>query len=98
MLRAPRGGGFLIKRVAALPGDPLPASVTGLVAGGGTVSDRHLVLLGDNAEVSYDSRRHGCFPDSLLHGVVIRRLRPSPRKGGRPHHHHDRPPHERTNR
>ncbi|MFJ4585169.1 S26 family signal peptidase [Streptomyces echinatus] len=62
----------LIKRVAAIPGDPL-ADVPALarVADAVVPSDR-LVLLGDNALASYDSRQHGYFRAQDVLGVVVR--------------------------
>ena len=74
---------WLIKRVAALPGDRLPAGVQspgpdpdpdqrGLVPPG------MFVLLGDNATWSYDSRMIGCVPAERLLGVMIRPLNGSP--------------------
>jgi signal peptidase I len=66
---------WLIKRVAALPGDPLPAGVPspgpdqrGLVPPG------MFVVLGDNPTWSYDSRAIGCIPAERLLGVMIRPL------------------------
>jgi signal peptidase I len=74
---------WLIKRVAALPGDPLPA---GVPAPGpdpdpdqrGLVPPGMFVLLGDNATWSYDSRMIGCVPAERLLGVMIRPLNGSP--------------------
>jgi len=72
---------WLIKRVAALPGDCLPAGVPspgpdpdhrGLVPPG------MFVVLGDNAMWSYDSRVIGCVPAERLLGVMIRPLNGSP--------------------
>jgi signal peptidase I len=79
----PRHRKWLIKRVAALPGDPLPA---GVPAPGpdpdsdhrGLVPPGMFVLLGDNATWSYDSRMIGCVPAERLLGVMIRPLNGSP--------------------
>jgi signal peptidase I len=79
----PRHRKWLIKRVAALPGDPLPAGVPG--PGPDPDSDQRglvppgmFVLLGDNATWSYDSRMIGCVPAERLLGVMIRPLNGSP--------------------
>ncbi|MFB9349180.1 S26 family signal peptidase [Streptomyces heliomycini] len=71
-----RTGPCLIKRVAALPGDPVPRE--------GVPALRHvpetvvpagrLVLLGDNRDASYDSREHGYFFTDQLLGHVVGRL------------------------
>jgi signal peptidase I len=63
---------LMVKRVAAAPGDPVPEGIA--------VSDRvvpagQLVVLGDNPDASYDSRRAGYFSAAALVGVVVRRLR-----------------------
>ncbi|MFY7065034.1 S26 family signal peptidase [Nocardiopsis changdeensis] len=62
---------WVVKRVAALPGDPVPASVP---ARGGTVPPGHLVVLGDNTGHSTDSRVWGPVPDDRVLGVVLRRM------------------------
>jgi signal peptidase I len=61
---------WLVKRVAAGPGDPwiAEAGATDRVPPG------HLLLLGDNASVSFDSRQMGPFPVSRVLGAVWRRL------------------------
>ena len=72
---------WLIKRVAALPGDPLPAGVPSPGPGpghSGLVPPGMFVVLGDNATWSYDSRRIGCIPAERLLGVMIRPLNGSP--------------------
>jgi len=66
---------WLIKRVAALPGDPVPDSVSAVAGGEVHVPPDHLVLLGDNTEGSLDSRTFGCIPGDLVLGAVVRRLR-----------------------
>ncbi|MEU9040520.1 MULTISPECIES: S26 family signal peptidase [unclassified Kitasatospora] len=76
-LAAPGGGParrqpdrLLVKRLAALPGDPVPQSVRPVVAGG-TVPGGHVVLLGDNPEFSTDSRTWGAVPARSVVGVVL---------------------------
>ncbi len=61
--------GWIVKRVAALPGDPAPAGLTGP-----RVPTGMLVLLGDNADRSVDSRDFGYVPVERLFGVVVRKL------------------------
>ncbi|MFD5143034.1 S26 family signal peptidase [Streptomyces sp. NPDC058401] len=67
---------WLIKRVAAVPGDPVPRA--GIPALAGAVEERvprgRLVLLGDNPRVSVDSRRVGYFPAGRILGTVLRTL------------------------
>ncbi|MEV0623447.1 S24/S26 family peptidase [Nonomuraea sp. NPDC050404] len=60
----------LIKRVAALAGEPAP---TGSGEGGRVPAGR-VALLGDNAAASFDSRQAGCFPTDRVVAVVIARL------------------------
>ena len=71
------GDRWLVKRVAALPGDPVPESVGGRVDRT-AVPDGALVLLGDNAEASWDSRTLGLFDVLLLLGRVEGTLSRSP--------------------
>ncbi|MEU7133659.1 S26 family signal peptidase [Streptomyces sp. NPDC046261] len=65
---------WVIKRVAALPGDPVPPDTLPGAAGepGARVPAGMVVLLGDNAEHSYDSRQVGCFPAERVLGAVLR--------------------------
>jgi signal peptidase I len=67
----PAGDGWVVKRVAALPGDPAPTVVS---RHGGPVPAGMLALLGDNPESSADSRDFGYVPAERLFGVMIRRL------------------------
>ncbi len=66
---------WMIKRVAALPGDPVPPGVpeTGVVAAGS------LVVLGDNGGL--DSTVFGALPDERVLAVVIRSLVRGPSSG-----------------
>lgn len=63
---------WIVKRVAALPGDPAPAELR--VPAGTRVPDGMLVLLGDNASASADSRDFGYVPAERLYGVVLRKI------------------------
>jgi signal peptidase I len=78
--RSPGAGrGWMIKRVAALPGDRWPAISWPLEqpSGGhdrGRVPADRLVVTGDNPAVSYDSRKFGYVPADRLFGVVVRQL------------------------
>ncbi|MEU8323954.1 S26 family signal peptidase [Nonomuraea sp. NPDC048881] len=67
---------WMIKRLAAVPGDPIPrATVPALRAAPGTrVPDGHLVVLGDNPRRSLDSRRTGYLTADRLLGVVLRKV------------------------
>jgi signal peptidase I len=68
---------WLVKRIAALPGDPVPKSVSGRVSRG-SVPAGGLILLGDNAAVSWDSRTLGLFDVGSLLGRVERTLPRAP--------------------
>ncbi|MFF3920226.1 S26 family signal peptidase [Streptomyces sp. NPDC001852] len=65
---------WMIKRVAALPGDPVPRDEFPALSG--AVADRvpwgTLLVLGDNREVSADSRVMGFLPVQRVLGVVHR--------------------------
>jgi signal peptidase I len=76
----PDGPAMVVKRVAALPGDPMPDTVDA-GDGGTTVPPGRLVLLGDNADWSVDSRMWGPVHLEGVRGVVVRRMAP---RGGRP--------------
>ncbi len=67
------GREWLIKRVAAVPGDARPQAIApGL--GGPLVPSGQLVVLGDNAAWSLDSRQFGYVPAERLLGVMLRPL------------------------
>lgn len=74
--RAPSPG-WLIKRVRAVPGDVVPLQdVPSLWRYPGThVPTGSLVVLGDNAGESYDSRHFGYVRASSVLGVVVRERR-----------------------
>ncbi|MFD2417286.1 S26 family signal peptidase [Amycolatopsis pigmentata] len=74
-LRCGTGAGdrrWIIKRVAAVPGDPVPAFLGELA--GRRVPPGKLVLLGDNPDASVDSRHFGYFPAERLLGAALRPL------------------------
>jgi signal peptidase I len=69
------GRQWMIKRVAALPGDRLPPGCPpGISGAGGLVPPGRLVVLGDNVTVSYDSRQLGPLPGERLLGIAVRRI------------------------
>ncbi|MEU4657549.1 S26 family signal peptidase [Streptomyces sp. NPDC023723] len=70
---------WIIKRVAAVPGDPAPLDRVPALAccADPVVPPGRLVLLGDNPTNSYDSRHVGYFPVERVLGTVVRfRFRP----------------------
>jgi signal peptidase I len=64
-------GRWMIKRVGAVAGDPVP---DGIPVSDAVVPDGKLVLLGDNAGSSFDSRVAGYFPAEHVLGGVVRRM------------------------
>jgi signal peptidase I len=79
--RPPAGPGetnrrWIVKRVAALPGDAVPAAAAGQVPEGETVRAGRLLVIGDNPAESYDSRQIGYVPAERIFGLVVRPLRP----------------------
>ncbi|HEX6871523.1 MAG TPA: signal peptidase I, partial [Micromonosporaceae bacterium] len=85
-ISAARGGErhrFVVKRVAALPGDPVPTAALPRSSDApwfrryrdGVVPPGMLVVLGDNPDFSVDSRDFGYLPVERLFGVVVRPVR-----------------------
>jgi signal peptidase I len=70
--RAWDGRRWMIKRVGAVAGEPVPDGIPVVDA---VVPAGKLVLLGDNAEASFDSRMIGYFSADLVLGGVARRMR-----------------------
>jgi signal peptidase I len=74
-----RGGShWVIKRVAALPGDRVPDLVRAAAPGASIVPQGKLALLSDNP-AGTDSRHWGLVPAGDLLGFVIARLPPDAR-------------------
>ncbi len=67
---------WVVKRVAALPGQTVAVAGATLRAGAGEV-----VVLGDNAAHSTDSRDYGALPLRGVHGRVWYRYAPAGRAG-----------------
>ncbi len=65
---APR---WVIKRIAALPGDRVPP---GIATCDPVVPAGHLIVLGDNPAASVDSRKIGHFPLEQVLGIAVRKL------------------------
>jgi signal peptidase I len=65
---------WMIKRIAALPGDPVPPDLANLHPG--QVPPGHLLLLGDNHQASLDSRQLGYFPATRVLGPATTNTRP----------------------
>jgi signal peptidase I len=74
-LNAIRFADRVVKRVAAVPGDPVPA---GIAVPDVRVPAGQLVLLGDNPAESADSRQYGYVPENEVIGMVLRHLRARP--------------------
>lgn len=64
-----------IKRVTAAPGDPVPPADVPAGTPEATVPGGCLVVRGDHADRSYDSRHCGYVPGERLLGVVVRAVR-----------------------
>lgn len=67
---------WVVKRVAAIPGDPVPDSVRSAVEGAEFVPPRMIVVLGDAVVRSQDSRHWGFIPASAILGVGRRLTSP----------------------
>ncbi len=65
---------WVVKRVAAVPGEPVPEEVRQAVDGAPVVPPRSIVVLGDSPH-SRDSRHWGFIPSALILGKAVRRLR-----------------------
>lgn len=65
---------WLVKRVAAGPGEPMPPALPSWARGSGVVEPGTFVVLGDNPAASRDSRHFGAVPAARILGVVVRRL------------------------
>ncbi|MGW3461712.1 S26 family signal peptidase [Streptomyces olivaceoviridis] len=74
------GRAWMIKRVAAAPGDLVPREHVSALPPlpGGRVPPGGLLLLGDHPAASLDSRQLGLFPTARVLGVVLLRRRPGP--------------------
>lgn len=67
--------GSMIKRIAALPGQPIPNEYTYVVRGGLKPSpaicpENCVWIVGDNPKESIDSRTYGAIPLSQIQGVI----------------------------
>jgi signal peptidase I len=74
--RYPMAGAWVIKRIAAVAGDPIPSGPDTEAASGAVPAVPHgeVFMLGDNLKESSDSRLYGCMSIDLIHGVVRRRI------------------------
>ncbi len=78
--QAPAGGDlkrqWMIKRVAAVPGEQPPdgLDLPTAIAHPAAVPEGKLIVLGDNPPMSMDSRALGYIPGERLLGVVVRSL------------------------
>lgn len=81
------GRRWLIKRVTAVPGDPVPRAGFASLAQAeeDAVPPGKVVLVGDNRRLSLDSRRIGYFPTERVLGVVVRGAHPAPGRRTAPH-------------
>lgn len=65
---------WIVKRVVALAGDPVPLAAAGKLTQGETVPPGHLLVVGDNPDESYDSRHIGYIPAERVFGLILRRF------------------------
>lgn len=81
-----RRDGLTIKRVVALPGEPVPASLatTWPPAMGAPVPPDWIVVLGDNVTASLDSRQCGPIGLDRVRAVVVRSLPTRPPSASTP--------------
>jgi signal peptidase I len=72
--RSPAGYRFLIKRVTAVPGDPVPDYFSLRERTETAVPPGMLLAVGDNRDESVDSRAIGYIPAPRILGVAFLRL------------------------
>jgi signal peptidase I len=65
---------LIVKRLAAVPGDPYPGWLPAWARQGTIVAPERYVVVGDNPAFSVDSRRFGPVSGDRLIGVVVRRV------------------------
>jgi signal peptidase I len=70
----PVTGSWVVKRVAAVAGDPVPPGVPGAEVGAALVPPRVLAVIGDNRAASRDSRHWGLLPEDVVLGRAVRTL------------------------
>lgn len=68
-------GGWVVKRVAALAGDPVPPMMPSAVVGTQHVPPGAFAAIGDNLAMSRDSRHWGWIPEQVVLGRAVRTLR-----------------------
>ncbi|MGW4895023.1 S26 family signal peptidase [Kitasatospora sp. NPDC004240] len=73
---SPGGRRWMVKRLAALAGEPWPPACEGRAD---RLPEGAVAVLGDNAAASTDSRQMGAIPVDRLLGVVVRRIAPDRR-------------------
>jgi signal peptidase I len=73
---------WVIKRVAALPGDAVPGTMREAAGGAVTVPERTLLVSADNP-MGTDSRQWGFIQTSDVLGPVLKKLNFSPETNGR---------------
>ncbi|MDL4777145.1 MULTISPECIES: S26 family signal peptidase [Thermomonosporaceae] len=72
----PPGGRLVVKRAVAVPGDPVPRELVPVLRDvpEDVVPPGFLVVLGDNADASWDSRDYGFVRPGQCVGVALRRM------------------------